>query len=131
MLKIKLLIVFFILCSCSVYTPYLYKREIYTVIETHKFFCVASGKYKTIRIRNFDLQVGDTLYSFEQIPVINFCENRSDRVVVNIDSSRKNIHYITTNTCGFDTIRIKTDSLLLPIGTKLMLKDEFNLCTPY
>lgn len=62
-----------ILVSCGVTQPgYLYKQETYTVTKVTKFYCVAESENNKLRVRNFEINEGDTLISMEQIPVLKY-----------------------------------------------------------
>ena len=59
------------LASCAAPKPnYLFKQQIWTVTEVKKFTAKVENNQQVITVRNFDLSVGDTLVSLENIPVI-------------------------------------------------------------
>lgn len=74
MKKTLFILTVIILTSCSVSAPnYVYKMDTYKVTKTNKFSVTAVSKgNKEIKVRNFDLKVGDTLYNWTVIPVIKF-----------------------------------------------------------
>ena len=70
-MKKLLIIPLMLLTSCSVPKPAaLFKERVWTVIEVKRFTAKAESCNQVIIVRNFDLSIGDTLVSLENIPVI-------------------------------------------------------------
>ena len=73
MKKLKYLFIILLFTSCAVKAPnYLYKMESYKVTEVKRFYATAENDEQKIKVRNFDLNVGDTLYNWYVIPVVKF-----------------------------------------------------------